>query len=214
MPPKAMTLEMIESERNNILNCALEMIDEFGFESVTMRNVAKKLNFSATKIYKYFHNKDEIFIAISIESFKLISSQVQISIDKAKDTTEQLKNLIEAIIEFAINYKHNYEIIFGSNATNYRAYLNTELDAIAKEKHRVGLEFLNIVSKVIEDFVNANDFKNTYSTNTLSLNLLSLLHGSITFYHNKLLFEFYEDTDEFKELLIHRTVNRFNEVIM
>ncbi len=44
MPPKAMTPEMIEKERNNILQCALELIDEYGFESVTMRNVAKKLN--------------------------------------------------------------------------------------------------------------------------------------------------------------------------
>ncbi len=214
MPPKAMTTEMIEFERTKILDCALELIDELGYDSVTMRTIAKRLNFSATKIYKYFHNKDEILISIAIASFNLISEITNTKLCTAKNPQEKLLAFVESYIDFAIEYKHNYEIIFGDNAPTHRYYTGTELEVIAKEQHVAGTNFLNTLNTVIFEMIEFNNYEAKLPISSYSVNLLCILHGSVCFHNNNLLSEVFEDEEVFRELTMDRIVNRFNEVVM
>ncbi len=214
MPPKAMSAEMIEEERIKILLCALDLIQNNGFESVTMRTIAKQLNCSATKIYKYFQNKDEVLIAITTESFKLLTQILEEKLKTCKSAEEKLKTLVIGYVDFSVDYRNHYEIIFGDRAPNYKTYIDTELENRANEKHQAGINFLSLVTAVIDDFKEENNIKTDLSTNLIALNLLCFLHGVVSFYHNKILFEIHNDIDNFREYTIDRILKRFSEVLM
>ncbi len=214
MPPKAMTQEMITQERNKILDCSVALIHDHGFESVTMRTIAKKLNSSATKIYKYFYNKDEILIAIAIESFKFITNTIENNISSENNPKEKLEIFLNSFMDFAHTHRNHYEMIFGDNAPNYRKYFGTELDEIAKEKLKAGHKFLEILRSILEEFIEYNNYEVNRSIDEIAMTLICVLHGTVVFDNNKLLSEVCQDVEQFKKTTIDRIVNRFDEVIM
>ncbi len=203
-----------EYERQNILSCALELIQNKGFESVTMRTIGRELQFSATKIYKYFHNKDEVLIAIAIESTKMINTKLLEAIETCDTSKDKLKAVLDIYIDFSVDNRNHYEIIFGDNAPDYRKYQGTELDDIVNEKFAHGEKFLKILCDTIEEYIKDNNFKSEYKLKDIAINLLCILHGSVSFYNNKLLFEVCDDTEEFRVAATRRIIDRFEEVIM
>ena len=53
-----------ESLRQDILDVAREMFATEGYESVSMRKIADKIEYSPTTIYLYFKDKNELFYAL------------------------------------------------------------------------------------------------------------------------------------------------------
>jgi len=47
--------------RENILNAARELFVKDGFDGISMRRVAEKVEYSPTTIYLHFANKEELF---------------------------------------------------------------------------------------------------------------------------------------------------------
>ena len=72
MPKKARTPEEIEEVKQRILEKALELIGEDGYRSFSMRKLASKLNMTATPIYGYYKNKDEIYISVLLQGFETL----------------------------------------------------------------------------------------------------------------------------------------------
>ena len=60
MPKTPMTKEEIENTRGRILDTALNIIIEEGFNNLSVRKIASRLGVTATTIYNYYTNKDEI----------------------------------------------------------------------------------------------------------------------------------------------------------
>jgi len=54
MPPKLKSPEDREQLRSQILDAARTLFVERGIEAVTMRQIAKQINYSATTLYHYF----------------------------------------------------------------------------------------------------------------------------------------------------------------
>src|SRR5437867_1813106 len=53
--------------RKRILQAAMKLYAAHGFGGVTLREIATAIDMSAPAIYYYFHNKDEIFLALTEE---------------------------------------------------------------------------------------------------------------------------------------------------
>ena len=63
-----MTLELSERQRE-IMDVSLELIAEKGIQGLTIKNLAKKIGFSESAIYRHFENKIQILFAI-LDFFK------------------------------------------------------------------------------------------------------------------------------------------------
>ncbi len=214
MPPKVMSTEMIEQEKNKILVCSLELIHSKGFENVSMRNIARRLGYSPTKIYTYFHSKDEILIEIAIKSFNIINSLVRENICKGTSPDEMLKNFVESYFYFSIEYKSNYEVIFGDRAVDYTSYYGTKIEETAKKQNQAAMEFIGTVIGVVTEFIHDKGIETDIDKKTIVINLMCLLHGTASFYNNKLIFGVCEDVVQFKQDTIDRIVYRFTETIL
>jgi|SRR6266540_2673248 len=60
--------------RDRILNAALELVDEGGIESLTMRKLGQALGFEAMSLYRYVANKDDVLDGI----IDLVLSQTEL----------------------------------------------------------------------------------------------------------------------------------------
>ncbi len=214
MPPRERTLQEKEEERKKILECALGLINSEGYDSLSMRKIAKELKFSATKIYNYFHNKDEIYIAITVESFKLFTTIIGSNLSKASTSGEKLECMIETFFSFSQDYKNNYEILFEQKAPRYLDYVGTPLENVAKEKKEVGFNWFNLFKSVLKEYIDDNSMDTKYDMDTIALNLFCIINGTINAHHNKIIHEIFDKPEEFIKLSSKRFIRDFENMCL
>lgn len=63
-----------EATRRAILDAALDLFETDGYAQVSIRNIAAKVDYSPAAIYSYFPSKDDIFLALAEEGFRLLGA--------------------------------------------------------------------------------------------------------------------------------------------
>jgi AcrR family transcriptional regulator len=61
-----------EAVRRSILDAARDLFVTEGYQNVSIRKVAERVEYSPAAIYGYFQNKDDIFFALAEEGFRLL----------------------------------------------------------------------------------------------------------------------------------------------
>src|SRR5229473_249895 len=61
-----------EAVRRAILDAARDLFVTEGYQNVSIRKVAERIEYSPAAIYSYFPSKDDIFFALAEEGFRLL----------------------------------------------------------------------------------------------------------------------------------------------
>jgi AcrR family transcriptional regulator len=61
-----------EAVRRAILDAARELFVDEGYQHVSIRKIAERIEYSPAAIYSYFPSKDDIFFALAEEGFRLL----------------------------------------------------------------------------------------------------------------------------------------------
>ena len=61
-----------EAVRRAILDAARELFVAEGYQNVSIRKIAERIEYSPAAIYSYFPSKDDIFFALAEEGFRLL----------------------------------------------------------------------------------------------------------------------------------------------
>lgn len=94
-----------------ILDAAMKLFLAEGYKNVTIRGIAKEIEYSPATIYLYFKDKDEIFWTLQRRAFdKFIKAQL--STQSIKDPLERLKAHGKAYIDFASENPQYYDLMF------------------------------------------------------------------------------------------------------
>ena len=104
MPKAPMTREEIENTRGRILDTALDIIIMEGFQNLSVRKIASRLGVTATTIYNYYTNKDEINLMIRIRGFEKLYDMLTKSSDPLKKIEDRFKAMVRAYVEFGLTY--------------------------------------------------------------------------------------------------------------
>src|ERR1700757_2609359 len=97
--------------RDKILDAARELFVSEGYEGVSMRKVAEKIEYSPTAIYVHFHDKQELFLELCHADFRrLAESFAQLA--KITDPIERLRRIGRAYIEFGLENPNHYRMMF------------------------------------------------------------------------------------------------------
>ena len=65
-----------------ILDAARELFVAQGYQNVSIRKIAEKIEYSPAAIYSYFPSKDDIFFALAEEGFRLLFSRSRAAISQ------------------------------------------------------------------------------------------------------------------------------------
>ena len=98
--------------RQDILDAARELFVKEGYENVSMRRIAEKIEYSPTTIYLYFEDKASLLFAICEETFAKLAKRMEAITEQYDDPVEALKKGCRAYIEFGLKYPNHYRVTF------------------------------------------------------------------------------------------------------
>jgi AcrR family transcriptional regulator len=97
--------------RDKILDAARELFVTEGFEGVSMRKVAEKIEYSPTAIYVHFADKQELFRELCHQDYARLAEVFQSSA-MSTDPIERLKQIGAVYIDFGTRYPNHYRFMF------------------------------------------------------------------------------------------------------
>jgi AcrR family transcriptional regulator len=102
-----------EKLRSNILGTAWNMVENEGWQSLSIRRIADAIEYSVPVIYDHFQNKEAILLEFAKEGFTLLAKKIEEAKAKKEDPAEQLKLIAYAYWDFAFKYKEHYNLMHG-----------------------------------------------------------------------------------------------------
>jgi AcrR family transcriptional regulator len=155
--------------RKMILNSAMELFVKDGYEGVSMRKIAQKIEYSPGSIYTYFADKDAIFYALHVEGFGLLYEK-QLSVQSINNPRERLIAHGRVYIKFALENQQYYDIMF---------IMRGPIDIINKDEERDwmhGQRSYDLLKRNVSECQSAGMFKNQ-DVESVAFFLWSAVHG-------------------------------------
>jgi len=116
MPPKIKTEQEKQQMRTLIMDAARELFVTKGVEAVSMREIAKRIGYSATAIYLHFNDKESLLRAICEADFLSLASALN-DILTIPDSLERMVALGQGYAKFALTYPNHYQLMFMTRHT-------------------------------------------------------------------------------------------------
>jgi len=102
-----------EKLRTTILGSAWQMVEDEGWQSLSIRKIADAIEYSVPVIYDHFENKEAILFEFAKEGFTILTKKIEEAKAKKKEPSEQLKLIAYAYWDFAFKYKEHYQLMYG-----------------------------------------------------------------------------------------------------
>lgn len=95
----------------SILTAARDLFVAEGYQSVSIRKIAERIEYSPAAIYSYFASKDDIFLALAAEGFHRLDEKVRAAMNT--DTPiENVRGCWWAFYEFSQEHPAYFELMF------------------------------------------------------------------------------------------------------
>ena len=118
MPPKPKTEAERQQLRRLIIDAARELFVSHGVEAVTMREIAKRIDYSATSIYLHFADKEAVLRAILDVDMLALATSLK-TILQIADPVERMQALGHGYTEFALSFPNHYRLMFMAERNPY-----------------------------------------------------------------------------------------------
>lgn len=100
-----------EEIKSRILEAAREMFVAEGFDSVTMRRIAERIEYSPTAIYFHFKDKEALLRELCATDFRKLAEQFY-TIAQIADPIERLRRTGHAYVKFGLDNPNHYRMMF------------------------------------------------------------------------------------------------------
>ncbi len=197
----------VEEVKESILENALGIIIDEGYSHMTMRKIAAKSEMSATNIYNYFANKDEIYLSLVIKGFDKLRQKFDAICEEKLSPLNQGRKLIRAYLNFGIENRHYYEIMFTRPTPKFNDYVGTPLEDLAMVELKHSMKIAHIVAETVAAVLKIEDVESSTIKNKV-MQIWSLVHGMVSLYHSNIA-EYVVDDQEalFKSLETELIIN-------
>ena len=154
-----------EGLRAAILDAARELFATHGYEAVTMRKIAERIEYSPTAIYLHFKDKEAVLNEICDADFGALAQSFS-AIARIPDPRERLVATGNAYAEFGLSHPNHYRLMFmtphpplspedsaierGNPEQDAYAFLRGTLaEALAAGRLRPGLDDLDLLTQTV-----------------------------------------------------------------
>ena len=113
MASKDRILRQKEETRVSILDAAYAIVKEEGWQGLSMRKIADRIEYTAPIIYEYFSNKEAILSELTGRGFNMLTKELERAKAKSENPEEQLEAMWMAYWEFAFTDTEMYQVMYG-----------------------------------------------------------------------------------------------------
>jgi AcrR family transcriptional regulator len=101
-----------EEVKDLILNAAREIFLKDGYESTSIRKIAKRIEYSPGIIYHHFKDKNDLLLALHDKAFECKINALFTSVQHIADPAERLRATGIGYIEYGLSNPQDYELMF------------------------------------------------------------------------------------------------------
>lgn len=171
MPPKVKSQAEKQVVRTVIMDAARDLFIHHGVDAVTMRAIANKIGYSATSIYHYFSDKEQLLRAVVDADVLKLAHALQSTLT-IRDPLERFLQFGQHYVQFALANPNHYRMMFMTQhppcdpALSSIEQHNPEQDAYA--------QLIGVVTNAFE----AGIFKDKFTDTTLiAQTVWAAMHG-------------------------------------
>src|SRR5215471_16595097 len=110
MGPKQRREREKEEVKQKILDAARELFVEQGYEAVSMRKIAERIEYSPTAIYLHFKDKESLLEELCGNDFRALAREF-IVFAQIRDPLERLRASGMAYVDFALSHPQHYRLM-------------------------------------------------------------------------------------------------------
>lgn len=170
MASKDRILRLKEETRCNILEAALQIVKEEGWQALSMRKIADVIEYTAPIIYEYFSNKEAILLELTRKGFLKLTRELEQARDRHRLPAKQLEDMWLSYWNFAFANKELYQGMFGVT-TNCSCEMVNNLPEAERS--------YELFSAVIGELMNIDDLEGDIIC-TKYYTLWSVVHGLVS----------------------------------
>lgn len=162
-----------EVTEHAIHTAGVDLIATYGYEAMTLRNLAEQVGIKAASLYNYFSNKQELLATILKAVMRDLLMEFTEKVDFQPTTLQRFEAMVAVHLHF--HTERRKEVFIG----------NMELRSLDEENYRMVArlrsEYERRVRQIIEDGVKEGIF-NISDCNLTTKALISMLTGICTWY--------------------------------
>jgi len=98
--------------RQEILDAAREILVHEGYDGLSMRKVAEKIDYSATAIYLHFKDRDDLVFCLCEQLFAGLVRELADVTSRQADPLVALKKGLRRYVEFGLKHPEHYQATF------------------------------------------------------------------------------------------------------
>jgi AcrR family transcriptional regulator len=102
--------EKVETRRK-ILDAARELFALDGYDAVTMRAIADRIEYTPTAIYFHFRDKGELIERLCVDDFAALGARFQV-LARVADPLERIRLLARTFVSFAVEHPHHSRLMY------------------------------------------------------------------------------------------------------
>lgn len=156
-----------EAVARAILDAARELFVVEGYQNVSIRKIAEKIEYSPAAIYGYFASKDDIFLALAEEGFRILFTPAAKA--AAADPLDEIRMGFWRLYEFSKDHPEYFALMF----------LDRSVPRISQDWQRFGFvrEMRLRFSEQIQRVIDAGLFPAGTNPDAVFRILMAAIHG-------------------------------------
>jgi len=132
--------EIRQEMRQSILSAAREIAVEEGWQAVSTRKVAERVECSQPTIYGYFESKEAILLALLRQGYEQLVAVMQETFASTDDPEERLLVMTDAYWDFAFRFPELYQVMHGLAGVSFGKYGHPETPVEIKQSFSLARE--------------------------------------------------------------------------
>jgi len=158
--------------RQSILDAALNLFREKGYDAVSIRNIAEAIEYSPATIYLYFKDKNEIFFALQYEAAAVKRDHL-LPVAAIENPWERLTEFGRRYIDFGMKHPGLYDLLF---------IIRAPMESIENQEcWALGMSVHQFFQDTVQACIDARYFKST-DTTTIAYTLWCHAHGLVSLF--------------------------------
>ena len=192
----------VDEVRDKILEYALNIIIDEGYDSLTMRKLGSRLGCAAKTIYNYYGSKEEIYLRILTKAFETLNRNADEALNGESDPVKKLRILCNVYIRFGLENVHYYNIMFSWDVPKYTNYLGTYFEPAASEEKETAMYYAVMAETVISEILSKNGEVSKEEIEFHVIRMWSMLHGYVSLHNSHSFREYHSDTLQFQQKIV------------
>lgn len=102
-----------EEVRASILAAASKLVEEEGWQALSIRKIADAIEYSVPVIYDHFENKEALLLEFTKRGFQLLNAELLKAKKRFANPEQQIEAIAYAYWKFAFSHKEYYQLMYG-----------------------------------------------------------------------------------------------------